>query len=368
MQILVLNSGSSSLKYSLFRADSALHLISQAELPGITTPSTRVFDQIVTALHPHTIHAVAYRVVHPGPHLTAHTRITPAVLTQLEAAHDFAPLHAPAALALIHAGLAHFPTLPHFACFDTVFHQTMPSEATTFPIPQTYRDRGAHRYGFHGLSCESVLHQLTAANIAIPARTVIAHLGSGCSITALRHGLSVDNTMGLTPTGGILMGTRPGDLDPGLVLYLLRQNKNNIDAVEKILNHDSGIHALSNLPNNLKQVRAAALAQDPQAILALQIFTRSITKAIGAFAFLFGGLDALIFTGGIGQHDAQTRAESLTSLESFGITLNPALNQQPVSAPAAIHASNSKTAVFVVPAAEDLIIAMHVQRMVRVAT
>ena len=364
MQILVINSGSSSIKYSLYLAAATPTLIRDGELH--TASASNPLEEVLTALANPTINAIGYRVVHPGPHLTAHTRITPDVLAQLEAAIPFAPLHDPATLALIRAALSRFPTIPHFACFDTVFHQTMPPEATTYPIPQLYRDQGARRYGFHGLSCESILHQLATANIPIPARMVIAHLGSGCSLTALVNGKSIDTTMGLTPTGGILMGTRPGDLDPGLILYLLRQNQNNATTVEHLLNHDSGIAAISNLPNNLKQVRAAALAQDPQAILALKIFTRSITKAIGAFTFLLGGLDALIFTGGIGEHDPQTRAESLTALAPLDIMIDAQLNHQP--APQAIHASNSKTAVFVIPAAEDLMIAMHVQRMVRSAT
>ncbi len=173
------------------------------------------------------VDAVGYRVVHPGALLDRHQRITPEVLRDLEQAVEFAPLHDPQAIALIRDMMGRFPQARHYACFDTVFHETMPVEASTYAIPLEYRRRGVRRYGFHGLSCEAVVDDMRAAAdrgpTQFPRRMVIAHLGSGCSVTALLEGRSVDNTMGLTPTGGVVMGTRPGDLDPGLVLYLLRQ-------------------------------------------------------------------------------------------------------------------------------------------------
>ena len=202
------------------------------------------------------VEAVGYRVVHPGAKLDRHVRITDEVMRDLEEAVEFAPLHDPAVIAVIREMMARFPDVGHYACFDTVFHETMPEVATTYAIPVEYRERGVRRYGFHGLSCESIVRQLRQSEFGVPRRMVIAHLGSGCSVTALVDGRSVDTTMGLTPTGGVVMGTRPGDLDPGLVVYLMRQMKGDAAAaLEKMLNHDSGMVALSGMANDMKAVR-----------------------------------------------------------------------------------------------------------------
>src|SRR6202042_575654 len=188
-----------------------------------------------------------------------HVRIDEAVMKDLQEAVVFAPLHDPAVIGVIREMMAKFPDIPPYACFDTVFHETMPEAATTFPIPAEYRAQGVRRYGFHGLSCESIVRQLHASKeIKFPGRMVIAHLGSGCSVTAVVDGCSVDTTMGLTPTGGVVMGTRPGDLDPGVMLYLLRQQGATADLVEKMVNHAAGMVALSGMANDMKAVRAAA--------------------------------------------------------------------------------------------------------------
>ncbi len=335
--ILVLNSGSSSIKFSLFESLNPIH---EGEQTGASDLKQTV-DKILASI-PQPIAAIGYRVVHPGPNLTDHCLITPAVLADLDAAIAFAPLHDPSVLTVIRECQSRFPSIPHYACFDTVFHQTLPPEASTYPIPERYRALGVRRYGFHGLSCESILAQLNP----IPHRLVIAHLGSGCSVTAVLDGRSVDTSMGLTPTGGVVMGTRPGDLDPGLLLYLLRQQTPSdadgdatpsINTLEKLLNHDSGLIALSGQPNDMKAIRAAASAGDEQALLALKVFTRSITKAIGSYAWLLGGLDLLVFTGGIGEHDSHTRAEVL--------------------------ANTPEVPVQTLPAQENLTIARHVTRM-----
>jgi acetate kinase len=195
---------------------------------------------------------------------------------------------------------------------------------------------------------------------------VIAHLGSGCSVTAVTGGRSIDTTMGLTPTGGVVMGTRPGDLDPGLVFYLLRQqNGNGVAAVETMLNRQAGMVALSGLPNDMRGVRQAAEKGDRRASLALEIFTRSIKKAIGGFIALMGGVDAVVFTGGIGEHDARSRAEILAGLEELGIVVDAGLNDAGGEGVRRVSASDSRTAIFVVPAKEDLMIAVHVDGMAR---
>jgi acetate kinase len=392
LNILVLNGGSSSIKFSFFafaEGDSEPRLLLDGELSGMgtaramlaiacagkaqekravegaDTPAGTIAIALdaVQSAGVGAAGAVGYRAVHPGAEIRDHVRITDQVLKQLEAAASFAPLHDPEAVAIIRATMKRMPDVPHFACFDTVFHQTMPEEASTYAIPREYRERGVKRYGFHGLSCESIVRQMQQAG-PLPARMAIAHLGSGCSVTALRDGRSVDTTMGLTPTGGVVMGTRPGDFDPGLMLYLLRAQRGGDAAgeVEKMLNHNAGMVALTDLPNDMKAVRKAAAEGNDAALLALKVFTRSVRKAIGGFAWLLGGLDAIVFTGGIGEHDAATRAEVLPEGE---ISMNSSLNGAKGDGVRRISASDSKTAVFAAPAQEDLVIALHVKRMVQ---
>ncbi|HUZ96323.1 MAG TPA: acetate/propionate family kinase [Edaphobacter sp.] len=392
MNLLVLNGGSSSIKFSIFAStvdgsepslllDGELSRISTAEaalvivqgkqaqeqraIQASDTPAgmiSVVFDAIRSA-DAGEIDAVGYRVVHPGAEIWDHVRITDEILKKLEAAASFAPLHDPEAVEIIRETMRRMPDVPHFACFDTVFHQTMPEEGFTYAIPTMYRERGVRRYGFHGLSCESVVRQMRNLGL-LPRRMVIAHLGSGCSVTAVVDGESVDTTMGLTPTGGVVMGTRPGDLDPGLLLYLLRQQEgtDGPDRLEKMLNHDAGMVALTGLPNDMKAVRKAAKEGNAQATLALKVFTRGIRKTIGGFAWLMGGLDAIVFTGGIGEHDAATRVEVLSG---SGVSINSSLNEAKSDGVRRVSASDSKTAVFAVPAQEDLVIALHVKRMVQ---
>src|SRR6201996_1488526 len=253
MHLLVINSGSSSIKFSVFDArEGESRSMFEGEVAGIGSGTARfqfrdaegkdcsggmpasvkaesaveaigLVGEAVRRTGMPKIEAVGYRVVHPGPKLDRHQRITHEILQDLKEAVAFAPLHDPAVIAVIEDTMAKFPDVPHYACFDTIFHQTMPEAATTYAVPVKYREQGVRRYGFHGLSCESIVEQLRSKDGAVPRRMVIAHLGSGCSVTAGVDGRSVDTTMGLTPTGGVVMGTRPGDLDPGLVLYLLRQ-------------------------------------------------------------------------------------------------------------------------------------------------
>lgn len=414
MRVLVINSGSSSVKFSIFEVGGGIGTgepqgLFDGELGGIGGAGAllRVGDGQKKAVEAGTlgaaialvfdavsvagVEAVGYRVVHPGAKLNEHARITEEVLKDLEEAVVFAPLHDPAVIEVIREGMRRFPAVAHYACFDTVFHGTMPEEATTYPIPKEYRDRGVRRYGFHGLSCESIVRQLRAAEGGVPRRMVIAHLGSGCSLTALVEGRSVDTTMGLTPTGGVVMGTRPGDLDPGLVVYLLREQggarasantgvlhsvqdddrvgggkddgEGLVAMLETMLNRASGMVALTGMANDMKAVREAAGNGNEAAVLGLKVFTRSVRKAIGGFCWLLGGLDAVVFAGGIGEHDGTMRAEVLAGLEGLGVEINSSLNERRTEGMRRIEASHSETAVFVVPAEEDLMIAVHVARM-----
>jgi acetate kinase len=409
VHILVINSGSSSIKFSLFAASQEGGAGAQLPWPrclfdgeisgvggklgftfrdaegrelsnrapeanGQTAPDpVQLLEDAVSRPGMPAIDAVGYRVVHPGALLDRHQRITEEVLQDLQQAVVFAPLHDPAAIALIRDMMKRFPDARHYACFDTIFHQTMPAQASTYPLPDEYRKRGVRRYGFHGLSCESAVDELRAAEArgqaTFPRRMVIAHLGSGCSATALVDGRSVDTTMGLTPTGGVVMGTRPGDLDPGLVLYLLRQAEGDreaaLSAVETLLNHRAGMLALSGQPNDMRAIRKAAAAGSADASLAIQIFTRSVRKAIGAFAWLMGGLDAVVFTGGIGEHDVLSRAEILRGMEGYGVALDPVANGAGGDELRQVSAVDSKVVIWVVPAQEDRMIAVHVSRMER---
>jgi acetate kinase len=408
LHILVINSGSSSIKFSIFETGTAAgqEVVSapwlswprplfSGEISGIGTakqgftfsdangrelggtgktaaadPMDLLEDAVCGPGVP-PIDAVGYRVVHPGAHLKGHQRITDEVLKDLEQAVAFAPLHDPAAIALIREMMKRFPQARHYACFDTVFHQTMPAEASAYAIPVKYREQGVRRYGFHGLSCEGVVDDLRAASergqASFPRRMVIAHLGSGCSVTAVSDGRSIDNTMGLTPTGGVVMGTRPGDLDPGLVLYLLRQADGDrtaaLNTVETILNHQAGMVALSGQPNDMRATRKAAESGNADAGLALQVFTRSVRKAIGAFAWLLGGLDAVVFTGGIGEHDGKSRAEIFRGLESCGVVLDASANEAGGDALRRVSSEDSQVDVWVVTAQEDRTIAVHVRQL-----
>ena len=404
VHILVINSGSSSIKFSVFDAEEGAsngpgvrpawpRVLFAGEISGIGTARlgftfrdaqgrelasddnsskdpVSVLEETICRPGMPVIDAVGYRVVHPGALLHEHQRITEQVLKDLEQAVVFAPLHDPQAIQLIRDMMGRFPRARHYACFDTVFHQTMPAEASTYPIPIEYRRRGVKRYGFHGLSCESMVDELRVAAerglARFPQRMVIAHLGSGCSVTALLDGRSVDTSMGLTPTGGVVMGTRPGDLDPGLVLYLLRQAEGDrtaaMTSVETMLNHKAGMVALSGLPNDMRTVRQADSAD---ARLALDIFTRSVRKAIGAYAWLLGGLDAVVFTGGIGEHDVKSRAEILRGLESYGVVLDAAANEAKNDEPHRVSHADSQVEIWVITAQEDRMIAVHVNQMER---
>jgi len=248
-------------------------------------------------------------------------------------------LHIPQALTLIASAQSIFPAAKHFACFDDAFHQTIPELAFRFPIPKNYFDAGIRRYGFHGISYESLVHHF---GTELPERAIFAHLGNGSSLCALRNGRSIDTTMGLTPTGGIPMGTRSGDLDPGVLLYLLRNAKLSPDELETLLNHRSGLYALSGGESDVKTLEQRATAHDEQASLALDVFAVSVRKTIGAYIALLGGVDLLVFTGGIGEHSQRIRSAATSSLESLGLTADK---------------------IQVVPTQEEKQIARHCRRM-----
>jgi acetate kinase len=341
--ILVLNSGSSSLKFGIYRRgatdedplltgsaegigrdNGSLHILSSDGKPLLQSDCIHesqndALSTLAAAIRQHTNEmpaAVGHRVVHGGPTLCRHQVITPQVLNQLRSATHFAPLHIPQALSLIATAQSIFPSAMQFACFDDAFHQTIPEVASRFPLPRRYFDAGIRRYGFHGISYESLVHHFGAR---LPKRAIFAHLGNGSSLCALRSGISIDTTMGLTPTGGIPMGTRSGDLDPGVILYLLRNEKVDADRLEDLLNHQSGLFALSSGESDVKALEEHARNNDPHACLALDIFAASVRKTIGAYMALLGGVDLLVFTGGIGQHSNHIRTAATVGLEPLGL-------------------------------------------------
>ncbi len=344
--ILVLNSGSSSLKFGIYRRTSndnderplltgsaegigrdngTLHIRSSdgtslLEQKGIHESQSDALNSLARAIREHmqtTPVAVGHRVVHGGPKVRQHQIITPQVLEQLRAATHFAPLHIPQALSLIAAAQSIFPAATQFACFDDAFHQTIPEVASHFALPQRYFDAGIRRYGFHGISYESLVHHFGAE---LPERAIFAHLGNGSSLCAVRNGKSIDTTMGLTPTGGVPMATRSGDLDPGVIIYLLRQEKVDADSLEDLLNHQSGLFALSSGEGDVKALTERADRNDAKAGLALDVFAVSVRKAIGAYMALLGGVDLLVFTGGIGEHSARIRSVATHGLEALGLS------------------------------------------------
>ena len=342
--ILVLNSGSSSLKFGIYRPgetdeepmltgsaegvgrdDGSLHILSSdgtslSQRECIHESQSEALNALAAAIREHIDHmplAVGHRVVHGGPNLRRHQIITPQVLHELRCATHFAPLHIPQALSLIAAAQSIFPSAAQYACFDDAFHQTIPETACRFALPQRYFDAGIRRYGFHGISYESLVHHFGAT---LPQRAIFAHLGNGSSLCALQSGASIDTTMGLTPTGGIPMATRSGDLDPGVILYLLRNEKLEADKLEDLLNHHSGLFALSSGESDVKALEERARSNDPKARLALDVFAISVRKTIGAYLALLGGVDLLVFTGGIGEHSDHVRSSATQGLESLGLT------------------------------------------------
>ena len=275
------------------------------------------------------------------------------VLAQLDAARAFAPLHVPSAMAVVRFAMRRFPDVPQVACLDTAFHADLDDVARRIPLPRSVIDAGLHRYGFHGLSCQSIVRHL---GDDVPARLVIAHLGNGASVTAVRDGRSIDTSMGLTPTGGMMMGTRSGDLDPGILFHLMRERRLEVDALEDLVNHASGLLGVSALDSDMRRLRAAA-ATNADADLAIRMFCYAVRKQIAAMVAALGGIDVLVFTGGIGEHDAATRADICAGLGWIGVSLDEGRN---AVGNGVVSADRSDVVVRVYPSNEDEQIAINV--------
>ena len=385
LTVLALNTGSSSLKFGLyrvgatgigmllsgeaspvgeasgeFRAHDDQHRVLTSEtlpMPG-QADAIRRLARLLDDLEIPTPDVIGHRIVHGGPALRRHCFIDDQVVRQLEAASVFAPLHAAPAIEVIGFAGEHFAGVPQVACFDTAFHADLPDIARVLPIPEALRSQGIQRYGFHGLSCASIVRQLGAD---LKPRLIIAHLGSGCSLTAVRDGRSIDTTMGMTPTGGLVMGTRCGDLDPGVLVYLMREK--GLDAVmtEDLVDHRSGLLGLSGVSGDLRRLHDVA-ASNPDARLAIQIFCYSARKQMAAMISALEGVDQIVFTGGVGENDPVVRAAICGGLSWMGLSLDEARNG---SAARLISDSRSSCSVHVLPSLEDDEIARQAGALLR---
>ena len=361
LRILCLNAGSSSLKFALYELGGREVALATGTVEKTRDSGTRVSDgraaieTALAALDPHALpapDAVGHRVVHGGPLHRAPERVDARLLQALKALVPFAPLHLPAELEAIEAVARRFPHLPQVVCFDTAFHRDMPEVAQRLPLPRALWDAGIRRYGFHGLSYEYVVHELGAAS---HGRIVIAHLGSGASMAAVRNGRAVDTTMGLTPTGGLMMGTRPGDLDPGVLLHLLATRQYDLEGLIRLVERESGLLGVSGLSADVRTLLAAR-DRGPDAALAIAMFCHRARREIGALAAVLGGMDSLVFTGGIGEHSAVIRQEICRGLEHLGVMLDTEANQ--MDAPI-VSLPGAPSSVRVIETNEDLMVARH---------
>ena len=370
MNILALNVGSSSLKFRLFQiAPDGEKVLTEGTVERLDANALPdAAQEAIEQCRPFGIDSVGHRVVQGGARFFEPTRVTPAVLQDLRGLKELDPLHNPTEVALIEAAQRLLPDVPSVAVFDTAFHRTLPEVAWRYALPTDLADRlGLRRYGFHGISHRYVSGRLLECLGREPAgtRLITCHLGSGASLCALRDGQSVDTSMGLTPLEGLVMGTRSGDLDPGLLLYLLRTQGMTPEQLDDLLNHDSGLKGLAGR-SDVRDLEQAAGAGDRQADMALEIFTYRVRKYLGAYAAALGGLDAVAFTGGIGEHAAGMRARICRGLDFLGLTLDAERNRAATGSDAArIGAENGRAQVWVVPTDEERQIAREVAALLQ---
>ncbi len=355
--ILVINSGSSSLKYQLIDVSKEESLLS-GTIERVTNHEA-AFEQMLTEISASglTPYAIAHRVVHGGDKFSAPVLITQEVESTIEQLIPLAPLHNPGNLAGIKAGRKAFPNLSQVAVFDTAFHQSMPESSYTYAIDRDLaKNLGIRKYGFHG-SSHSFVSRKAAQFLKIQLESfnaIVLHLGNGASVCAIRNGKSFDTSMGLTPLPGLVMGTRSGDIDPGIIFYLVREGKLSIDQVDQLLNKDSGLMGLAG-ESDFRDLRKRANSGDEIAKLALSVFVERAKQYLGGYLARLGSVDAVIFTGGIGENDFAVREEICHGLEGLGIAVAKDLNQEQSKEIRKV--STGSVAVLVVPTNEELEIA-----------
>ncbi|MBL8365925.1 MAG: acetate/propionate family kinase [Comamonas sp.] len=393
MAILAVNAGSSTLKFSVhpLQNQGVLDPVLIGNIQGLEpagqprmdwtwqgqrhqralpTVEGTSFERALHALHGllaelpalPPLRAVAHRVVHGGHQYQHSVRITPEVLRALEQLNSLAPLHQPHNLAGIRAFTAAFPELPQVACFDTAFHATLPREESHYALPLTLADQGVRRYGFHGLSYQSIMGTLQSCSARAHGRTLMAHLGNGASLCATLQGRSQATTMGFSALDGLVMGTRCGSIDPGVLLYLLEQGWDH-DRIQALLYRQSGLLGVSGIAADMRTLRASTA---PAAQFAIELFTRRVVRATGELSACIGGLDVLAFSGGIGENDSLLRADVAQRLAYLGVRVDATLNARPAHGHAAwaIHAPDSAVEVWVAPTDEGRVAAAEAAALV----
>jgi acetate kinase len=391
---LTLNAGSSSLKFAAFAAADGgeLNLLASGQIEGIGATasggvedasgetSELVFDPAASGVDHHaamrailawlrkagydsSVAAVGHRVVHGGPDLADPMLVDAGALAKLKRLIPLAPLHQPHNIAGIEAAMRAFPSTPQVACFDTAFHRSHPFVSDTFALPRSYYDEGVRRYGFHGLSYEYITRRLrTIAPGIARADVIIAHLGNGASMCAVRDGRSIASTMGFTALDGLPMGTRCGQLDPGVLLYLMVAKKMGAEEISDLLYKNSGLKGMSGISQDMRELEAS---DSPAARDAIAYFVARIRRELGALAAVLGGANAVVFTAGIGEHSWRVREAVLAGMEWMGVHLDSEANRtgaQVISAP------SSSATVFVIPTDEERMIAEHTIRAARVGS
>ena len=382
--VLVLNAGSSSLKFGLYQRpeQDSLALVAKGQVEGIRTrPRFRARDAaggiladqdlgaevrngasaldwlaewLASRFEHESLAAVGHRVVHGGQRYTLPTLVTPEIVQELRELSPLAPLHQPFNLAAIEAVFERMPEIPQVACFDTAFHRGHSAVADLIPLPEDLRAGGLQKYGFHGLSYEYIASVLPEVAPEIAAgRVLVAHLGSGASICAIKDGKSVDSTLGFTALDGLCMGSRPGALDPGVVLYLFQELGLSANEVEDILYRNSGLRGISGISNDMRSLLGS---DDPTARLAIDYFVYRAAKEIGALTAVLGGLDGLVFTAGIGENSAEIRRRICSASEWLGIRLDAEANE--AHGPG-ITTDDAEVSAWVIPTNEELMIARH---------
>jgi acetate kinase len=358
--VLSLNCGSSSVKYALFEDEDvvlrgAIDRVGTGGAPDLAAAVHAIFDEL-TKQGVGAPRAVGHRLVHGGPDHVEPQRVDAPLLASLALAVRFAPLHLPSEILAIQGVRARFADLPQVVCFDTAFHRALPEVARRYALPAALFDGGVRRYGFHGLSYEYVVESIGPS---ILRRAVLAHLGSGASMVAVRDGKAIDTTMGFTPSAGLVMGTRPGDVDPGLMIYLLEYGGYDASRLERLVNREAGLLALSGTTPDMRELLARR-GTDERAALAVDVFCYQACKWIGALAAALGGMDALVFTGGIGEHASEVRREICRRLGHLGVALDDARN---AAGERIISRDEAPCHVHVIGTDEERMIARHTRRV-----
>lgn len=397
MKILVLNSGSSSVKYKLIdtatertmaeggvekiglpdgflkfkRADGSKDIIElgltdhEGSIRAILSLLTDAKEGCISGYDE--IDAVGHRVVHGAEKFTQSVLITDEVKEMVRQCYDLAPLHNPANMTGIEAISAILPDVPQVGVFDTAFHQTMPPKAYMYALPyKYYKEDGVRRYGFHGTSHRYVAGRVCEFLGVDPAeqRIITCHVGNGGSITAVYHGKSIDTSMGLTPTEGLMMGTRVGDVDPGALTYLMGKHNMSVDDLQRVINKESGVAGVSEISSDMREIEAAVAAGNERAILALDMYEHRIIKYVGAYAAEMGGVDIIVFTGGVGENQTGVRENVCAPLAFMGVEIDKELNACTSGTETVISTAASRVKVCVIPTDEELMIARDTQDIV----